>query len=367
MELTQAVQGIDWKVRYQEMINSLNIGFLVCDMQFVILDFNDKYLEMTGYKDFQLRGRHVETLYTKAEFEKLKATLLHHRVKDQYQYESRLFAADGKGIPVLTSSHIVRNSAGQAESVNVLLSDIRDLKEAHKKLEQANQTLWRNQIALKREKGMLETILFGIGDCVTIFDSRGRYILGKPQGAGIRGPGQEPLMPLTPGYQQELTLEVGGRTRCFQGKIEAVRYETGEIYAYAEILKDVTSLVELRQRERELNNIRREVKTRAIGQQHGRLQPGHRKRVRPYHPLHRGGIRCSGVWRNRGGQGAGRAGNPCQKPAQGQTLYRGQLRGPARIPFGIGAFRPCQRGFHRGHIQPSRALPRGRGRHHFSG
>lgn len=263
--MERSPDGINWKIRFQELINSLNIGFVVCDMEFVIIDFNDKYLEMTGYKDFQLRGRHVGTLYDKAEFEKLKATLRHHRVRDQYQYESSLFAADGNGIPTLTSSHINRNSNGEAESVNVLLTDIRDLKEAQKELELANQTLVRNQVALKQEKGMLETILFGIGDCVTIFDRTGSYILGKPRGLSIRGRGQQPLLPLKPGHKEELSIEVKGQKRRFEGKIEAIRYETGEIYAYAEILKDVTPLVELRQREQELIHIRREVKREQLG------------------------------------------------------------------------------------------------------
>jgi PAS domain S-box-containing protein len=260
MQPTNQPQGINWKIRYQELINSLNIGFLMCDMDFVIIDCNDKYLEMTGYEIFQLRGRHMGTMCSKDEFERLKTTVLRHRVKDQYQYESFLFAANGLNIPILTSSHINRNSDGEAESVNILITDIRDLKEAQKKLELTNKTLMRNQIALNQEKGMLETILFGIGDCVTIFDRNGKYLLGKPQGINIRGQVQNSLLPLNPGFMKELDLEVEGRMRRFEGKIEAVRDENGEIYAYAEILKDITPLMELRQRERELSYIRREVK-----------------------------------------------------------------------------------------------------------
>ena len=96
----------------------------------------------------------------------------------------------------MNSSHINRNATGRAESVNVLVTDIRDLKEAQTKLELANQTLLKNQITLKKDKGMIETILFGIGDCVTIFDQGGQYMLGNPQGLSIRGQRQYPLLPL---------------------------------------------------------------------------------------------------------------------------------------------------------------------------
>jgi PAS domain S-box-containing protein len=265
MKQDQEFEGIDWKNRYQELINSLNIGFVVCDMKFGIIDFNDKYVEMTGYKPSQLQGRHMGSLYNKVELEKLTTTVLRHRVKDQYQYESTLFTADGTYIPILTSSHVSRNSKGEAQFVNVLVTDIRDLKNAQKELELANQTLLRNQIALKQEKGMLETILFGIGDQVNIFDRQGRHILGKPQANSGRDQKQQPLLPLQPGLKQELTLEVKGQQRRFEGKMEAIRYESGEIYAYAEILKDVTPLIKLRQRERELNHIRREVARDQLG------------------------------------------------------------------------------------------------------
>lgn len=263
-QLEKQLAEIDWKARYQNLINSLNIGFVLCDMEFVVIDFNQKYLEMTGYRSSQLKGRHFSELLTSSEFERLKRTVLSHRVKDQYQYESILFSASGKRTPVLNSSYINRNSAGQSESVNVLVTDIRELKEAQTKLELANQTLLRNQITLKKDKGMIETILFGIGDCVTIFDQSGKFMLGNPQGLSIRGQRQYPLLPLEPGCKKELVLEVDSQQRQFEGKIEAARDETGEIYAYVEILKDITPLMRLRQREQELYHIKREVKREAL-------------------------------------------------------------------------------------------------------
>jgi two-component system response regulator PilR (NtrC family) len=85
-------------------------------------------------------------------------------------------------------------------------------------------------------------------------------IFGEAARNQHKGAGAELFIALNPGFMKELDLEVEGRMRRFEGKIEAVRDENGEIYAYAEILKDITPLMELRQRERELSYIRREVK-----------------------------------------------------------------------------------------------------------
>jgi len=252
--------SIDWQTRYQNLMDSLNIGFLVCNLNFIIIDFNKKYLEMTGFTSSYLKGRHFSKIYTKDEFERLKEIITHHRKQDQYQYETILCCADGSRIPILNSSHINRDSSGKPESVNVLVTDIRELKEIQTKLEKAYQNLLASQETLKKEKGLIEAILFGIGDCVTIFDQQGRFILGNPQGIKIRGQRQFSLLPLESGSQQELVLQVGSEQRRFVGKIEAIKDENGEIYAFAEILKDVTPIMRLRQREQELFHMKREMK-----------------------------------------------------------------------------------------------------------
>ena len=107
---------IDWRARYQNLMDSLNIGFLVCNLNFIIIDFNKKYLEMTGFTSSYLKGRHFSELYTKEEFERLRETVTHHRKQDQYQYETILCRADGSRVPILNSSHIIRDSSGKPES-----------------------------------------------------------------------------------------------------------------------------------------------------------------------------------------------------------------------------------------------------------
>ena len=270
MEASVEHAAVDWRTRYQNLMDSLNLGLLICDLNFVIIDFNKKYLEMTGFSPEDLRGRYFGDLYTESEFKELTSTLKKLRKNDQYQYETILARADGQRIAALNSSHINRNSAGQPESVNILVTDIRELKEIQTKLESAYNALLHSQDSLEKEKRMIEAILFGIGDCVTIFNKTGEMILVNPQGQKIREEMTAPFLALEPGSRKDLVLEVGSVQRKFAAKIETIRDEGGAIFAFAEILKDITSKVRLRQREQELFHIRREMrrgqlKSRMIG------------------------------------------------------------------------------------------------------
>ena len=92
----------------------------------------------------------------------------------------------------------------------------------------------------------------------------GQFYRGQSPGNEDPGPRRIPLLPLESGIQKELVLQVGSERRAFIGKIEAILDETGEIFTYAEILKDVTPLKKLKQREQELNQIRREIKRKDI-------------------------------------------------------------------------------------------------------
>ena len=253
-------QPVDWRTRYQNLKDSLSLGLLICDLNFMIMDCNKKYLEMTGFNPSQLIGRSFNELFTESEFAELKTKLKYLRQNDQYQYETILARADGSRIPSLNSSHINRNSEGEPESVNILVMDIRESKEIQTKLESAYNALLDSQDSLKKEKKMIEAILFGIGDCVTIFDRNGEIILGNPQGLKIRGERKTSFLPLEPGSRKEQVLKVDSQQKRFSGKIEPIRDENGSIFAFAEILKDITSKMRLRQREQELFHIRREMR-----------------------------------------------------------------------------------------------------------
>ena len=63
---------IKWKRRTQGLMDSLNIGYILCDLEDNVLDVNEAYLKMTGWKRQQIVGHNVSAGYNKAEYKKLR-------------------------------------------------------------------------------------------------------------------------------------------------------------------------------------------------------------------------------------------------------------------------------------------------------
>jgi transcriptional regulator with PAS, ATPase and Fis domain len=180
--------------------------------------------------------------------------------KGAYQFEFVLPTARGERIPVIYNSFINRDSEGRPESINVMITDIRQQKKAQAELEAANRELRQSRATLEKEKIKLETILFGIGDCVTIFDLDGKLMLSNPRGVQLLGRRSTPLLPLQSGTEREVTLQVDGEQRCFLGRIEAIRDNEGTPFAFVEVLKDITDQIRLEERERELLQVKRQLR-----------------------------------------------------------------------------------------------------------
>ncbi|MBI4832335.1 MAG: sigma 54-interacting transcriptional regulator [Candidatus Lindowbacteria bacterium] len=141
-----------------------------------------------------------------------------------------------------------------------MITDIREQKRTQAELESANRALLESRETIEKEKRKLEAILFGIGDCVTIFDLDGNLLLSNPHGRQIRGAGSKPLLPLASGREGEFTLRTDGDERTFAGVVEAIRDDEGTPFAFVEILKDITDRVRLGEREQELARVRREMR-----------------------------------------------------------------------------------------------------------
>jgi transcriptional regulator with PAS, ATPase and Fis domain len=141
-----------------------------------------------------------------------------------------------------------------------MTTDIRQQKKIQAELEAANRDLRENRATLEKEKIKLETILFGIGDCVTIFDLDGNLMLSNPRGMQLRGGRVAPLLPLQSGAQQEITLHVDNSQHRFLGQVEAIRDSEGTPFAFVEVLKDITDQLRLEEREQELLRIKRQLR-----------------------------------------------------------------------------------------------------------
>jgi PAS domain S-box-containing protein len=252
--------SINWKAKYQELLDSLNIGFALVDLDENLLEVNETLLKLIGARREQIIGRNNRDFYSGADFERMREIGIPLQQEGNYQFEFFIPTASGERIPVLFNSSLNRNEQGRPESISVMITDIRQQKKIQAQLEASNRALLENRDVLEKERKKLETILFGIGDCVTIFDSDGRLLTSNQKGSKIHGKNKSPLIPLEHGNQRELKIMFEGEDRQFEGRLEAIGDRRGKIFVYVEILKDITHRVRLEQSEQELFRIKRELK-----------------------------------------------------------------------------------------------------------
>ena len=55
--------------RYKAILDSLNVGFVMVDLDFRYLDVNKTYLKMTGFPRKKYIGAHTADIYGEQEFE----------------------------------------------------------------------------------------------------------------------------------------------------------------------------------------------------------------------------------------------------------------------------------------------------------
>ncbi|MCP4757677.1 MAG: PAS domain S-box protein [Proteobacteria bacterium] len=243
----------NWIKKYKDLLDALNIGFLIKDMDDNILEGNEAFWRMTGRSRERTVSLNVADFYDAAEYKKIQV-IQKQLLKDKvHQYEHYLPKEGGGRIPALFNISLNLDNNDTPVSVNVLITDIREQKRIEASLKSTNQALYN-------EKKKLETILFGIGDCVTVFDTAGKPQLSNPKGESIRGDRRNALMPLVNGHKETLSLQVGTEERQFSGRVEAVRTRDGAVNAFIEILKDVTDRKKLEKQEIELLHMKRMIK-----------------------------------------------------------------------------------------------------------
>ena len=261
---------LEWIRKSKKLLNALNIGFLLQDMDDNILEANEALLKMNGRSREEFVGHHVSEFYDEKEYKTLRTGDLMQIDSEYYQAEYFIRNKNGAKIPVLFIVSINKNERGEPISENVLVLDISKqkqfqarLKAANKELTAVNEALRLNQESLQNEKTKLETILFGIGDSVSVFDINGRRLLSNPQAHGIHKK-KRSVMPLEACRDEIVTLGNGKKQRHFEATVKEVKDSRGETFAYVEILKETTDLFALRAREQELQLIKRQLRQKEV-------------------------------------------------------------------------------------------------------
>jgi len=233
-------------VNFKRILDDLKISYWLTDLNFVLLDVNETFLEFAGASRKNLIGRDMRTLISREEIQMVEhnARLLKEG-KKTVQYELYIYGPRNREkIPILFHQSLNTDANGRPATVNILLVDISEQK--------------RMRDDLEKEKRMLQSILFGIRDCVSIFDENGRYMFGSPESSALHGGRTSPLLPLGAGGPVELALTVEGQARQFLGEIRPIHDHEGRLFAHAETLTDITDNVRLAEKERELFHFRRQ-------------------------------------------------------------------------------------------------------------
>lgn len=250
----------DLIARHHDLLDSLNIGFALIDMEENILDVNETLLKMTGAKRSDIVGKNNRDFYSEDEFNWMRMVGQPLQKYGKYQFEYFIPTAKGEKIPVLFNSSVNYGDDENPESINVMITDIREQKKIQKALEDINRELLISRNTLEQEKMKLETILFGIGDSVSIFNPDGTLLLRNPKGDIIHTKGETPRESLVAGHSREITLYVEGEERHFHCQVEEVRDRTGTVFAFIEIMRDITEQIKLREQSHELLRMKRELK-----------------------------------------------------------------------------------------------------------
>ncbi len=242
----------------KRILDVLKISYWLTDIDFILLDVNDTFLEYAGASRTNLIGRDVRTLISTEEIQMVEQHIeLLKKGRKSVQFELYVYGARNREkIPVLFHLSLNTDEKGSPTSVNILLMDISEQK--------------RMRDELEKEKRMLQSILFGIRDCVSIFDIDGRYMFGSTESSTLHGGRTRPLLPLAAKGPVELELSVEGHHRQFIGEIRPIYDHQGRLFAHAETLTDITDNVRLAEKERELFHFKRqkrrnELQTEMIG------------------------------------------------------------------------------------------------------
>ena len=261
-----------YKELYNLISETLNIGFMLTDFEYNVLEVNKRLLNMLGLTAGQkknLVGHSIKEFFqNEQDFNNWKKELVNYDTGFNYSFEDNLKTLGGsdRAIRVYVNRlNDVKRDGFQDGIATVLINDIEEQKRTLEGLEAANIELIKSRSDIEHKNKILETVLFGIDDCVTIFDPHENILLSSLRGNKIRGSRNKPLLPMESGKESDVKIAIDGREHYFTGKMQGI-YDSqkGEIFAYVETLKDITNQIELDNRTEELKRIKQKLNHRNI-------------------------------------------------------------------------------------------------------
>ncbi|MEW6228630.1 MAG: diguanylate cyclase [Bacillota bacterium] len=119
---------------YDMMVNLMQEGLIVADLNENIMFANDAFAQMLGYAPGALNGKNLSELTTPEQFEVYKEKTKQRREGRSDRYEAKMLRKDGSTIELLVSGTPFTASDGTVRGVIALFWDITDRKREEEKL-----------------------------------------------------------------------------------------------------------------------------------------------------------------------------------------------------------------------------------------
>ncbi len=127
--------------KYKRIIDSTSEGYLELDFDLKIVDFNSAILDLLGTDETMLVNRPVDSLYDK------NSIFVHFASRDHLSFEANFYTKTGEMLPLLSKRSVLHNAEGKSSGYLVFLTDLTELKQAQKELQQSQaryQSMYNN-------------------------------------------------------------------------------------------------------------------------------------------------------------------------------------------------------------------------------
>ncbi len=140
------------EIHYRDLMENLNEGVLAVDTHFNIVFANTGLSEMLGYEPHEITGRQLSQFMIEKKFLFTKEHLKSVQKNWHEKYECVLYRKDGKKIYVLMKICPLLDNDGAFEGALASVSDVSDLKNLYKSLEEKESLYWS---LIKNMQGMV--------------------------------------------------------------------------------------------------------------------------------------------------------------------------------------------------------------------
>jgi PAS domain S-box-containing protein len=154
-------QLIQNELKYNTLIDNMDIGLIEVDKEHRILKANGSFLKLMGYTEDELLGMDARTLMPSNEFGERINSENDQRLESLSNiYENCLIHKDGRGIWVLLSGTPVYNTEGEVVGSIGIYFDITYTKDLQRKLEQARKDAEEAREAVDKCAEEVYTVIF---------------------------------------------------------------------------------------------------------------------------------------------------------------------------------------------------------------